>query len=751
MTARHDRAGARDVVPPPDLAGDTTRGDRAVHVSQTRRRTVLGAALGLATGGTGHVGWRAVAALAAAGGACARDPEPAAPAHGNVQHAFTLTLDPRQRTLRAEGTLVLAAGPDETLVLGHGFEAAAVRTADGVALTALPTDSAQQRWRIPASTQPRRIDVAWRADLPALPANGQPDGAQPYCDARGTWLPPEIDWFPTVDGQRGTHRITLVLPPDQLGLVPGDVVRAEGRKDVWHATFALDVPVAGLALIAGPYVIRARDVTLTDGRRVRVRTWFTRAVGDLADGYLDDTAALLAHHDREIGPYAYGDFSVVSALHPTGIALPGLTLIGEAVLRLPFIRTTSLPHEVLHGWWGEGVFVDYRHGNWCEGLTTFMAEHALRARESADAARALRLAWLRDLSALASGDEFPLARFVARTHGGSQIVGYHRAAMLFLMLEDRLGDAGFARAMRRFYAAQRGREASWSDLRTALEAEAGGSLAGWLDPWLARTGLPAPRIASVAARQGPGTDGSRGTSGDDAVRRSDNDARGAAWQLDVTLANDGAALPLDLPLRVRCDGDVIVDARLALKPDAAGRTTATLALPARPRAVLLDPDLRALRRLGPDEAPPILRQVMVASGVSVRVLSNGDPAYVDGARALSEALLDDPPATPTLPSAAIASPTLLIGPAAPVDAWLAARALPARPNDVAQADGDAHAWAARADAHPLLVVSVNTAAVFETLVRVLPHHGRQSWIAFAQGRSGARGTWPAQSQVADID
>ena len=57
------------------------------------------------------------------------------------------------------------------------------------------------------------------------------------------------------------------------------------------------------------------------------------------------------------------------------------------MLRLPFIRASSLGHEVLHNWWGNGVLVDYARGNWSEGLTTFMADYAYKSEESAAAAR----------------------------------------------------------------------------------------------------------------------------------------------------------------------------------------------------------------------------------------------------------------------------------------------------------------------------------------------------------------------------
>jgi hypothetical protein len=44
------------------------------------------------------------------------------------------------------------------------------------------------------------------------------------------------------------------------------------------------------------------------------------------------------------------------------------------VLRLPFIFSSSLPHEVLHNWWGNGVLIDDRFGNWAEGLTTYQSD-----------------------------------------------------------------------------------------------------------------------------------------------------------------------------------------------------------------------------------------------------------------------------------------------------------------------------------------------------------------------------------------
>ena len=48
------------------------------------------------------------------------------------------------------------------------------------------------------------------------------------------------------------------------------------------------------------------------------------------------------------------------------------------MIRLPFILHTSYPHEILHNWWGNSVYVDGASGNWCEGLTAYLADHLIR-------------------------------------------------------------------------------------------------------------------------------------------------------------------------------------------------------------------------------------------------------------------------------------------------------------------------------------------------------------------------------------
>jgi len=65
---------------------------------------------------------------------------------------------------------------------------------------------------------------------------------------------------------------------------------------------------------------------------------------------------------RPVGPYPYSKFALVENFWETGYGMPSFTLLGEQVIRFPFILHSSYPHELLHNWWGNGVFVDFAAG-----------------------------------------------------------------------------------------------------------------------------------------------------------------------------------------------------------------------------------------------------------------------------------------------------------------------------------------------------------------------------------------------------
>ena len=126
-------------------------------------------------------------------------------------------------------------------------------------------------------------------------------------------------------------------------------------------------------LIAAPfteYTRQAGDVTAMA---------FLRTPDDaLAEKYLEATAQYIEMYRQLIGPYPFDKFALIENFWETGYGMPSFTLLGEKIIRFPFILHSSYPHEILHNWWGNSVYVDWETGNWCEGLTAYMADHLIK-------------------------------------------------------------------------------------------------------------------------------------------------------------------------------------------------------------------------------------------------------------------------------------------------------------------------------------------------------------------------------------
>jgi hypothetical protein len=505
--------------------------------------------------------------------------------------------------------------------------------------------------------------------------------------------------------------VTLELPPGQRGLVPGRLLEERDDARGYRAAFEFTHPGEGIDLMAGPYTITERTLTLAD-RNVRLRTWFAPGLEGLADGYLSSTADYLVLYDRWIGSYPYTEFSIVSSPTPTGFGMPTLTYLGADVLKLPFIRATSLGHEVLHNWWGNGVYPDYARGNWSEGLTTFMADYHYKERESATAARDVRLGWLRDFAAIPEDTDQTLASFTARTHGASQIVGYHKAAMTFSMLRDLIGTEAFDRGVREFWSARHFTVASWDDLRIAFEQASARDLRWFFAQWTTRTGAPRVRIESA-----------------------DRKEVGGRWQIRITLAQDGPAYRLQVPVSVETDQGIITH----LVELAASTGTTELDVPHRPSAITLDPGLRLFRRLGTDEAPPILRDAMVNPDTAAVVLAP-DSTWMDAARNLLAKLLDGGPRFVEGTPGHATAPLVVIGSRADIEGYRSRIGL-AAPSK-AGSSGSAQVWVERVEGNVLLFIAARDPTALSALARPLPHYGKQSWLLFDGAKAMERGVWP---------
>jgi aminopeptidase N len=652
---------------------------------------------------------------------------PTTPEPAEIEYDITVRIDPVQRSIQGNSIITVKTTEELTLMLGRRFGVVSARI-DADPLGPAASSRNLRAWSIASSKQaPRRIEVQWRGELSALDTSidhPQTLGRnEPATGEMGTFLPDSSGWYPYIAGKLASYRVNIELPPGHRGIVPGRLIEESDTDEGYRARFEFTAPTGGIDLMAGPYTIETRQMTGASGKPIQLRTYFHSQIADLAPGYLDSVKNFIQFYESWIGAYPFSEFSVVSSPTPTGFGMPTLTYLGIEVLRLPFIRSTSLGHEVLHNWWGNGVYPDYAHGNWSEGLTTFMADYTYKERESEDAAREMRRGWLRDFAALAPGQDSPLTTFTSRTHGASQIVGYNKAAMMFLMLRDLLGHEVFDRSLQSFWRTQRFHIASWKDLQNAFQAQSPQGLDVFFDQWLTRAGAPVLRIAEARRAKSP-----------------------SGYAVTVRLEQDSPAYRLRVPVGVRTEGGEQVRL-LDLENE---RQTFTLDVQGRPLEVALDPDIRLFRRLAPDEAPPILRQVMVdRNTVTVLLPERGELQNVAETLAskLQNRSLSFVSGKDDLPSV----PALVIGLEEQVDSWLTSKHLPARPDNV-RGKGSAQAWTVRRpDGFTLAVVSAKDMAALAALIRPLPHYGRQSYVMFQGAKVIGRGAWPTQVQTLKLE
>ncbi|MEN9481461.1 MAG: hypothetical protein RLZZ298_2856 [Pseudomonadota bacterium] len=638
-----------------------------------------------------------------------------------------ISLDPQSRQFKASAELQIAARSFRFL-LHESLRVTIAQVGDQMVTTERSGGpKGYRQWTIHLAKANQKVVIHYEGQLPALERDRDHrsvlGGMPPMAAPEGSFLSSGSGWYPR-PAELFSYRVKLAVPYGQRALVAGkriaETVPAKAGES-YLASFEFTQPSDGIDLMAGPWVVREKTVARSGQSPLHLRTFFPAdldAVPGLAQAYLDDSAAYITRYSRQIGAYPYSEFSIVASPLPTGFGMPTLTYLGAEVLRLPFIRKTSLGHEILHNWWGNGVYVDYERGNWSEGLTTFMADYAYKEDESATAASEMRLAWLRDAAVFAGEKSGSLRDFRSRANAAGATVGYGKSAMLFVMLRDRLGKKMFDQGIRNFWAAQRFKVASWDDLQVAFESASGEKLGSFFAPWLDQQALPEVSIT-----------------------RAESSRSGKQYQLNITFSQQDAKLPLRLPLEIKGAGK-----RETHWVDlGTERDTATLKLAFKPQSLRLDPEIRVWRRLEASQLPPILRQWMAASAPQLVNVARSAEANL-AVNALSERFFEIKPKLHGADRLTAAlngkNPILLAGTHAEIDQALASAGLPARPANLSRA-GSAQVWTVPGKAFQLAIISSQDAAALNALQRGQPHYGGQSWLIFEQGRAINKGIWPA--------
>jgi aminopeptidase N len=426
--------------------------------------------------------------------------------------------------------------------------------------------------------------------------------------ADGVFLSGTSKWYPPpAAGTLVTFSLDVTVPAGWDAMSQGRRTVHDRSTSATHAVFVSDEPQEEIWLVAGPWIEAMRS---TDG--IEALALLRDRDDALAAKYLDATGPYLQMYGKLLGPYPYGKFALVENFWETGYGMPSFTLLGGKVLRLPFILTSSYPHEILHNWWGNGVFVASGSGNWSEGLTAYLADHLFADQKGGGAAyRQETLQKYADFAA--GGKDFPLSQFKERHSPATEAVGYGKALMLFHMLRRELGDEAFVKGLRGLFAERKFQRASFDDVRRALEAASGRDLSASFTPWVERVGAPGLRVSGVKA-----------TAGD-----------AGSWRLTGTIeqTQSAPAYALAVPVAVTTEGR---DAATQAVVRATGKTTPfELLVPARPLRLDVDPEFDLFRMLDVEEAPPALSGAFGAERCTMVLPESAGPELLAAYRALA--------------------------------------------------------------------------------------------------------------------
>jgi hypothetical protein len=433
-----------------------------------------------------------------------------------------------------------------------------------------------------------------------------PDGV--YLDSGSGWYPLN----PAGDGARVTFDLKVHLPPGWDAVSQGRRTEHTHSENGTVTRWVCDVPQEGIWLVAGRY----EEYTKRSGGIVAM-AFLRQPDLKLAETYLQATGEYIRMYERLIGPYPYGKFALVENFWETGYGMPSFTLLGPRVIRFPFIIETSYPHEILHNWWGNGVFIDYQSGNWGEGLTAYLSDHLLKEQKGLGAQHR-RESLQKYADYVFAERDIPLTEFRSRHGSVTEAVGYGKTMMMFHMLRLELGDELFRRGLRRFYADNLYKRAAFRQVREAFEAVSERDLGMFFDQWVLRSGAPVLKLDKTAVKP----------------------LAGGGFELKLVLSQDqGENLyDMDVPVAVTLDGRE--DARLLTVPVKESVTSTAVNLPARPVRVDVDPRFDLFRRLDRREIPPALTSafgarkaiVLLPAAAAVGLRSS----YRDLARALAQ-------------------------------------------------------------------------------------------------------------------
>jgi hypothetical protein len=523
-----------------------------------------------------------------------------------VEHDLSVRIHPQQQSLHVIDNITLPVGAARELEFSLHTGLHPKTTSRGVKLTRLNTtdDALRQQFKVHLPELMNSFTIVYEGEIfHPLQTFGK-EQARGYkstpglISAEGVYLAGGSYWFAAFEAYPYLRFNMRVESPAGWKTVS----QGQGSSQTVQDGMAIDnwktrSPQEEIYLIAAPFTEYNRQ-----SGNITAQVFLRQPDAKLSAKYLEATHRYVTMYEELLGPYPYSKFALVENFWETGFGMPSFTLLGSRVIRLPFILNSSYPHEILHNWWGNGVYVDYARGNWSEGLTTYLADHLIKQQQGqAVEYRLQSLQKYRDYAA--ANRDFPLVEFRGRHSSATEAVGYGKTLMMFNMLRQQIGDDLFVKSLQQFYRDYQFKIASFDDLRVTFEKVGGIKLDQFFRQWTDRTGAPDL--------------GLHGTS------KVETTTDGYQVSFRLKQSQPGEAYHLEIPVTFTLQGN-----------EKAKQTVVTMSqkdqqfdmqFESRPLRIDVDPEFDLFRKLAVEETPPAFTQVFGARSLLVVLPGAAEP------------------------------------------------------------------------------------------------------------------------------
>jgi len=408
----------------------------------------------------------------------------------------------------------------------------------------------------------------------------------------GIYLAGSTYWVPTFGNIPTTFTLKTILPSKWKSVSQGKRTISEDRGNLHLDTWVCDNPQEEIFLIGAEF----HEYSNKMNNGVLAMSFLRTPDESLANKYQEVTEQYMTMYEGLIDKYPYSKFALVENFWETGYGMPSFTLLGERIIRFPFILHSSYPHELLHNWWGNSVYVNFNKGNWCEGLTAYLADHLIK--EQRGQGHNYRRSTLQKFTDFVTPEnDFPLSEFVSRHDGASEAIGYGKALMMFHMLRQKIGDKAFVKGLQIFNKNRKYKLATYNNIKAAMQKASGKDLKNFFKTWIERKG--APEIAMLSAK------------------KKIKNGKNTVFVIIEQKQKDNV-FKMDVPVYVQTDKGV-VKATIKMNKKKQGKY---IEYEGELQKVAIDPFYDVFRTLDPKEVPPALSKIWASKKNLIILPSN---------------------------------------------------------------------------------------------------------------------------------